>query len=88
MRKRGIRNFLFHLVAAVCAVLALCHFVWTDARACDVAVVSGKITANGRPLIWKNRDCSALAPAGSVLPASMPAPATISWSMPTMCEYE
>ncbi|HOD13304.1 MAG TPA: hypothetical protein PK307_16310 [Spirochaetota bacterium] len=59
MRKRGIRNFLFHLVAAVCAVLALCHFVWTDARACDVAVVSGKITANGRPLIWKNRDCSA-----------------------------
>lgn len=26
--------------------------------ACDIAVVSGRVTTNGRPLIWKNRDCS------------------------------
>lgn len=30
-----------------------------QAWACDVAVVSGRVTTNGRPLIWKNRDCSA-----------------------------
>ncbi len=24
--------------------------------ACDVAVISGKVTANGRPVLWKNRD--------------------------------
>ncbi|MBZ5589474.1 MAG: C45 family peptidase [Acidobacteriia bacterium] len=27
-----------------------------DARACTTAVISGQATANGRPLLWKNRD--------------------------------
>ena len=27
-----------------------------SSMACDIAVVSGKYTSNGRPLIWKNRD--------------------------------
>lgn len=30
------------------------------ARPCTVAVVSGKATADGRPLLWKNRDASAV----------------------------
>lgn len=33
--------------------------VLPDATACDIAVVSGKITKDGRPIIWKNRDHSA-----------------------------
>lgn len=28
----------------------------TDAKACTIAVVSGKATEDGRPLLWKNRD--------------------------------
>ncbi len=28
----------------------------TDLRACTIAVVSGKATEDGRPLLWKNRD--------------------------------
>ncbi|MGB6339490.1 MAG: hypothetical protein WBF32_06915, partial [Candidatus Aminicenantaceae bacterium] len=27
---------------------------------CTVAVVSGKVTPDGRPLLWKNRDTSVL----------------------------
>ncbi len=30
----------------------------TSSWACDVLVVSGRVTTNGRPLIWKNRDIS------------------------------
>ncbi|GAA4421475.1 carcinine hydrolase/isopenicillin-N N-acyltransferase family protein [Bremerella cremea] len=29
-----------------------------DAKACTTAVISGKVTADGRPLLWKNRDTS------------------------------
>lgn len=28
----------------------------TVAEACTSAIVSGRLTANGRPLLWKNRD--------------------------------
>jgi hypothetical protein len=59
MRKQFIRGILCHLTAAVCAALVLSHLEGIRAWSCDVAVVSGNITTNGRPLIWKNRDCSA-----------------------------
>jgi hypothetical protein len=59
MRKRIIRGILCNLTAALCAALVLSHIESIEAWSCDVAVVSGNVTANGRPLIWKNRDCSA-----------------------------
>lgn len=37
------------LVAIVC-------LLGSDCRACTSAVVSGKVTPDGRPLLWKNRD--------------------------------
>lgn len=36
------------LIAVLCVIIA--------ADACTSAIVSGKLTANGRPLLWKNRD--------------------------------
>ena len=40
------------------ASLVMATLTWTSApsTACDVAVISGKVTSNGRPVIWKNRD--------------------------------
>ncbi|PKL35299.1 MAG: hypothetical protein CVV44_21030 [Spirochaetae bacterium HGW-Spirochaetae-1] len=51
-----IRNFIIILIASllVCPIL-----LPGRAEACDVAVVSGKVTTNGRPILWKSRDCSA-----------------------------
>ena len=40
-------------------LLSLCALLWgftLDAEACTSAVVSGKVTPDGRPLLWKNRD--------------------------------
>ncbi|MFY9399516.1 MAG: hypothetical protein WAR22_14245, partial [Desulfomonilia bacterium] len=34
---------------------------FTQALACDVAVVSGRVTTDGRPVIWKNFDNSSSA---------------------------
>ena len=48
MRKR--------LLIALVAVLGLT----VAADACTSAIVSGKLTANGRPLLWKNRDTNDL----------------------------
>ena len=48
MRKR----FLIALMVMMGAALA--------ADACTSAIVSGKLTANGRPLLWKNRDTNDL----------------------------
>jgi len=47
-------------LCAICLVL-FAVIIGTDSYtdACDVAVVSGRVTTNGRPVIWKNRDCSA-----------------------------
>ena len=44
------------LVALLCLALMA-----KDLRACTTAVVSGKATPDGRPLLWKNRDTSARA---------------------------
>ena len=40
------------------ALLAMMALVVADA--CTSAIVSGKLTANGRPLLWKNRDTNDL----------------------------
>lgn len=42
----------------VIALALMCIFV--AGEACTSAIVSGKLTANGRPLIWKNRDTNDL----------------------------
>ena len=41
------------LFASCCLLLFACVL---DAAACTSAVVSGKVTPDGRPLLWKNRD--------------------------------
>ena len=39
--------------------MLVCLFICaTSYYPCTVAVVSGKVTADGRPLLWKNRDTS------------------------------
>lgn len=40
------------------AVLAATFIVPASGRACTTGVVSGKATADGRPILWKNRDTS------------------------------
>lgn len=40
---------------AICAVVIAFSFV-EPASACTSAVVSSKVTPDGRPLLWKNRD--------------------------------
>ena len=39
--------------------LIACLVVASDAAACTSAIVSGCVTANGRPLLWKHRDTGA-----------------------------
>lgn len=42
------------------SIFLLYPFLAKYAFGCTVAVISGKATADGRPLLWKNRDASAL----------------------------
>ena len=46
------KRILISLVALLAVVMAM--------DACTSAIVSGKLTANGRPLMWKNRDTNDL----------------------------
>lgn len=41
-----------------CFILVLLPFTVKSQEECTVAVVSGKATVDGRPLLWKNRDTS------------------------------
>ena len=45
------------LIGLMCLLTIVC-VAW-PAYACDIAVISGKVTPSGRPMIWKNRDHSA-----------------------------
>lgn len=45
-----MRQFLFS------ALLVLSLIVSTDTNGCTSAIITGKITADGRPLLWKHRD--------------------------------
>ncbi|MDY6822554.1 MAG: hypothetical protein SWH68_01965 [Thermodesulfobacteriota bacterium] len=51
-------NFKLYLNLALVSVTAVLVVAVSASFACDIAVVSGKVTTNGRPLIWKNRDNS------------------------------
>lgn len=51
----GIRIFAI-LAIAIC-VTAL-GTAWQSLYACTTVVISGKVTADGRPILWKNRDTS------------------------------
>ncbi|MBR5812036.1 MAG: hypothetical protein IKY80_03420, partial [Alistipes sp.] len=42
------------IVFALCAVVAVA--MWSSAEACTSAVISGRATKSGRPLLWKHRD--------------------------------
>lgn len=44
------------VIVIVLFIFALCALQLTPAAGCTVAVVSGKATPDGRPLLWKNRD--------------------------------
>lgn len=44
-------------LATILIVMAAAVFVSHPASACTAAVISGKVTPDGRPLLWKNRDC-------------------------------
>lgn len=50
--------------ASLMWILILLLLIWNSApltlNACTTAVISGKATADGRPLLWKNRDAPAL----------------------------
>ncbi len=43
-----IRRFLY--------IVALAVLSWVSAEACTSAVISGRVTPDGRPLLWKHRD--------------------------------
>lgn len=46
-----------HKISTICAVIACAAaFTGSDAVACTSAIVSGRASASGRPLLWKNRD--------------------------------
>ncbi len=47
-------HILNHMKRQLIASLLLCCVL--GALACTSAIVSGRLTANGRPLLWKNRD--------------------------------
>lgn len=37
-------------------VIFLLTFAWTESGACTSAIITGKLTPDGRPLLWKHRD--------------------------------
>ncbi len=54
MARHGLRSFVRCFVVAIAAWSA--GLLGTPAGACTTAVISGRATADGRPLLWKNRD--------------------------------
>ena len=42
----------------IASSLFLGLYAWQFAFACTTAVISGKVTHDGRPILWKNRDTS------------------------------
>lgn len=50
-----MRRFLYILVISFCGLLAA-----DNAFCCTSAIFSGKVTSDGRPIIWKNRDSDSI----------------------------
>lgn len=46
------------LIRSLIAVTVIFQSLSTASEACTTAVISGKVTVDGRPLLWKNRDTS------------------------------
>ncbi|MBU0991399.1 MAG: hypothetical protein KJ737_02800 [Proteobacteria bacterium] len=57
----GERQNRHSIISALLIIVAIIGSVSLTDRtiACDIAVISGKMTTTGRPIIWKNRDHSA-----------------------------
>jgi hypothetical protein len=55
--QQGVRFRLWAIVAGLAGII---FATVMPVRACDVAVVSARASTTGRPLIWKNYDCSEL----------------------------
>ncbi len=47
-----------YLLRTLILLLLITHSLPHTSQACTTAVISGKVTADGRPLLWKNRDTS------------------------------
>ena len=56
------------------AAFVICHlsFVIYPALACTSAIVSGRLSGSGRPLLWKNRDTSTIDNKVEYIAASLP----------------
>jgi hypothetical protein len=54
------RSKSVNVIAALVATLASALTLPSPAAACTTAVISGAATADGRPILWKNRDASDL----------------------------
>lgn len=48
-----------YLLRTLILLLLISHLLCDSVQACTTAVISGNATADGRPLLWKNRDTSA-----------------------------
>ncbi len=49
---------IYRTCLTCCLIILMTVFVCAPTRACTTAVISGKATKDGRPLLWKNRDFS------------------------------
>jgi len=60
MKGQGIKASRLIIVFLSFIIFFFNPFLFNHASGCTVAVISGKATADGRPLLWKNRDASAV----------------------------
>jgi hypothetical protein len=54
------KNLKLSLIISSCFLFIVLFVYPQNSQACTLVVASGKATANGRPLMWKNRDTSHL----------------------------
>lgn len=51
-----MNRIISRLMILLAAVILIHQGLQVESKACNIAVVSGKVSATGRPFIWKNRD--------------------------------
>lgn len=56
--RRCVRNSWARFMGIAACVLGMVFLADLAAWSCDIAVVSGRVTTDGRPVLWKDRDCS------------------------------
>ncbi len=52
----SMNKIISRLMILMAAALIFCQVLQVESEACNIAVVSGNVSATGRPFIWKNRD--------------------------------